>query len=123
MQHMWTALLCATFAFVAHRPPVGAQYSTELSFLVGRQAVHLHIDTRHEAIIRLQGIITQDARVKYKVAQNGSIDFEMPETMQRMLRKYMVRIQKAHYQPDVARIDIFVKPIRFRKRVHLARVV
>ena len=107
--------------FHTPRPPVGATYtgSTRIPF-VGNQEVRLHILSRKQAQLELKGIVTLNDEVSYGVT-NGVFTFEFSDYLQNILNKCYCRIQNAHYQNDVARVEIYVSVIRLRRSIVLHR--
>jgi hypothetical protein len=112
--------ICALFSFIG--PPIGAKYSSDLSFsILGSQHVQLKILSFNRAQLTLHGIINSDDEVRFKYLSKGLLDFELTDNLQRILKRFLVKVSDARYEPDFAEIRIFVKPLRFRKTVVLLR--
>ena len=104
------------------RPPVGAIYSNNLNFFVlGHQNIHLHILSLNEAKISLDGIINMNEDLAFDISENGDIHFELSHELNRLLRKFYVKIYNARYDTDFAQIGIFIRPIYYKKKVILER--
>ena len=117
---MWILALCMVSH---HGPPIGATYHSNVKIMfIGEQSIELDIQSRALARIQLNGIINADDFVQYTVFDEG-MQFQMSTNMQKMLNRYMVRITDAAYQPDYAQITVFVKPIRWKKKVILYRKI
>lgn len=106
-----------------NRPPVGATYSANINFyFIGEQNINLFIKTDTHAVIQLGGIVKSKDTILYNIDENGLIEFKMNHNLQNMLNKMLISIHDAKYEKDIARISVFVKPIRYRKNVKLKRV-
>lgn len=114
-------LFCVAISFLT-RPPIGANYRTNLNFLwIGQQNIELCILSKTEANITLEGIIDCKDTITYGIDSKGSIAFHLTNVLQAKLNKYRVTLSVASYESDVAQIYIVIKPIRFTKRVILHR--
>ena len=109
---------------VLNRPPLGSKYEAHVNFiLIGQQKIHLHITSMKTADITLSGIINSKSTINYNMNYFGKIDFEMTISLQQILNKYHVRINDILYIPDFAQITVFVKPIHYKKKIILDRIL
>ena len=124
---MYNTKLISTIIYITcfqgfQRPPLGATYSANINFYVlGRQNLNLHIRTKKQAEITLDGIIKTKDTISYNIDKQGLFSFELPPNLQNILNKFYVSLKDAKYENDYAQITVFVRPIRFRKKIILCR--
>lgn len=113
-------MICFQAAFL--RPPLGAKYSANIKFyVIGNQNIDLHIVSKKRAEITLDGIIKSKDIIPYNIDNKGLIHFEISPNMQNILNKFYVSLKDAKYEYDHAQITVFVKPIRFKKKIIMHR--
>lgn len=104
------------------RPPLGATYSANINFyIIGKQNINLHIQTKTQAEITLDGVIKTKDKISYNIDEKGLIHFEFSPNLQNILNKFYVSLKNAKYENDYAQITVLVRPIRFKKKIILYR--
>lgn len=105
-------------------PSPGTKYYSSIYFpFIGKQNMNLHILSKHDADLNLDGIINLSEKLEYKYNSNdGRIKFKMTESLINTLEKYKCSIFDAWYIDDTPIIYIFVKPIRFKKKIKFKNI-
>jgi hypothetical protein len=104
-------------------PTPGTQYISSLYFpFIGTQKMNLHILSKYDANLNLNGIInlTEKLRYDYNV-RNGRMTFKMTDSLMKTLTEYKCSIYDAWFIDDTPIIHIFIKPIRLKKKVRFHR--
>ena len=105
-------------------PPTGAVYKKTLPIpVLGRQSFHLRILSDRRAHLRIDGVLSVDEILDYKVKPCGAFSILIPDGLQNLLRKFRTRLVEFGYDSATDLPYVVVSPpLPTKIRIQLARV-
>jgi len=106
-------------------PPTGAIYQKTLPIpVIGRQSFRLHILSDQRAHLRIDGMLSVDEILDYRVKPCGAFTMLVPERLQKVLRRFRTQLVEFGYDQATDLPYVVVSPpLPTKIRIQLVREV